>query len=133
MVSGFAFGQNDCQPGYTWMPTLSAGSAIFLADTCLPDSTAKRMFLNYSKHACEEGGLMAVGEKYLYASTPKWMNDSTGCVTKETFKKKVKGEWVEISGCRYYWENKGTTCSVYSEGKSIDVPCCGHIHTIAPE
>lgn len=132
-ISNLAHAQEkDCPAGYSWMPSMSTSSLIIVADECLPDSICKKMWIEFSKNMCGEMGLYMEGGDYSYHRSNTWVNDSIGCSTKETYKKKVKGKWVEISKCLYVFEYKGSTCYELIDNKSVEVPCCGHIHKTKP-
>lgn len=126
--------QQPCSPGYRYLPSMSTSSLQIIADTCVADSVYKRAVLEFRENMCGEGGHISIGGGYYYARNPKWINDSIGCVTTETFKKMVKGKWVDISRCRYYYENESTECGTWDDSnKYIKIPCCGHIHKTPPE
>jgi hypothetical protein len=119
-----------CDSGYSWMPSLSTSSLRIIADTCLPDSICKKLLLGFRENVCSETSMHYSTENYSYSSQNTWVNDSVGCVTKVTYSKRFKKKWIEISACQYYFENKGTNCSIFDGDESIAKPCCGHIHTI---
>jgi hypothetical protein len=128
---GVAYGQNKCDSGYSYVPTIMSSGTSMIADTCLPDSLAKKMWQSFFKGNCGETDMWSMNEDYMGGTTSTWVNDSIGCVTTEKYKMKVKNKWVEISKCLYYWGNK-SKCSTYDGKEFKDVPCCGHIHKTKP-
>lgn len=129
----FGFSQTQkCDSGYSYMPTISTGSLIIKADTCLPDSVCKKLWKEFDKNLCGETQTFSMSDIFMYSDFHTW-SDSLGCISKETYKMKVKDKWVEISKCKYYWLNKGTTCSTWSDDKSIKISCCGHTHLTEPK
>ena len=82
---------NPCSVGYSWMPSIGTSSLMIEADTCLPDSTCKKLWLDFSKNMCGESGLYMLSfDGTSYARLPEWVNDSIGCVTKEEWRIKRK-------------------------------------------
>lgn len=83
------------------------------------------------KHYCDGNGFLTMNDVYMHYQTGKWVNDSIGCVTIESFKKKINGKWIDIPKCQYYYENKDA-CFEYSVNGNQIIPCCGHIHKVNP-
>jgi len=131
---GKSYGQPiRCDSGYQWMPSLSTSSLVIEGDMCMPDSVCNKLWLIFRENMCGERGSFTGGDRFTHSVSPKWINDTIGCVTSERFSEKVKGKWKEISACRYYYFS-GTVCSTMAFGDSVmkTVPCCGHIHTSEP-
>jgi len=99
-------GQKDCPVGYSYMPSIGTSSLMISADTCLPDSVCKKLWIDFHKSMCGETGYGWVDKNYSYSSGNTWVNDSVGCIRKEVYRKKVNGKWIDISKDLFYLENK---------------------------
>lgn len=116
----------DCPIGYKYMPSISTSSLTIIANKCVPDSIYNILWTNFQKSACGESSFALIDNKYKHTSISRWINDSIGCITFVTYEMKVKKKWIDISKCKYYYDNR----------KSIgcgSIPCCGHIHITTPK
>lgn len=93
-----------CSEGFSYMPSMSTSSLSIIADTCLPDSIAKKMWIAFFKNVCGETSFSMSNGDYSYSSLNTW-NDSTGCSTKVMYERRIKKKWVEISEEEYYKYN----------------------------
>lgn len=141
IIGGRALGQWDtashkCPIGYMWVPTREWDYNFFIADSCYEDSVANRIMINVSKSICHlengfgmwSGDLNGNGSGY-YEKT-EWVNDSIGCKSETIYEITKNRKKYKVSKCEFFYKN-GTQCSTYNTktGKSINIPCCGHIHT----
>ncbi len=124
--------EHKCDSGYRYMQSLYTSSLRIIADTCLPDSVCKRYFKTFEKNMCGEMGIFSRGGGFCSYRQNIW-DDSLGCISKEVYSMEVKGQWVEISKCLYYWLNKSVTCFSGGADWSLITSCCGHVHTERPK
>lgn len=125
------FGQS-CPPGRSWMPSISTGDIAIIADKCLLDDEVKDMWRIYFKSLCPEPPPQVLYTNYRVTKGTVWVNDTLGCQPIEKYEKKVNGNWIPVTKCLWYWENKTRLKCYGGVTNDIQVPCCGHFHKTKP-
>jgi hypothetical protein len=93
------FSQSKCKPGETYIIGMST-SSLTIKGGCYPDSTAKRIMNAFWKNMCLEASFAIWSENLQYDDHHKW-DDSLGCISKENWRMRNGGKWVEITKKEY--------------------------------
>lgn len=100
-VSINASAQKDsCKAGQVYIDNFYQSTGMIIEPGCYDSAVAKKIIKEWWKNLCGETGFMTMSDKYLFDNNQRW-NDSTGCISRPIYKKKIKGKWVAISKEQY--------------------------------
>ena len=120
-----------CPPGQSWMPSIGSDGLYIHADKCLPDSVVKSNWDEYFRHLCNsDTAVLAYYTTYRIVSFKVY--DFTGCNAVTKYQQKTSTGWIEISKCRWYWENRSRLKCWGGYNNAVEIPCCGHFHKTKP-
>lgn len=120
----------QCPPGQVFLPTVTVGSQTWVSNRCVPQSEYDSIWNEVKKATCAAQVLTVTNVTPSYEHSTGYVFQNGECVRVEIFQKKVSGEWLEISRCVYYWDNR-TRFYCNKPGTSPTL-CCGHEHTSKP-
>lgn len=111
LFNSFCNGQNKCDSGYSWMPSMTSSAMRIEANKCLPDSICKRYWYEFDKINCGEGSFSyslvndTIGIVRSYSNDCEW-DDSTGCNCKQSWRIRKGGILVEVTKSEYDKDEK---------------------------
>lgn len=116
-----------CPPGQTYFHSIRSGDVYIMADKCLPDSTVAEMWQEYFRNLSPRDTTTQN-----YYTTYRILTIGLGSFVTELYQVKTSTGWVEISKCRWYWENKSRLKCWGGYNNTVEVPCCTHFHRTKP-